>query len=78
MGALKFRKALSATLMKNCAVTECGSEVRAIATVYLSFTRPLSASLVIGARVGFCFIEASMPPPWIMKPLITRWNTVPS
>ncbi|SLH59121.1 Uncharacterised protein [Mycobacteroides abscessus subsp. abscessus] len=39
-----LRKALSATLMKNCAVAECGSLVRAIATVYLSFLRPLAAS----------------------------------
>ena len=30
-----------------------------------------------GGRVGFCFRSAVMPPPWIMKPLITRWNTVP-
>ena len=62
--------------MKNCAVAECGSEVRAIATVYFVFLRPLVASLATGSRVGFCFMPGSMPPPWIMKPSITRWNTV--
>jgi len=64
--------------MKNWAVALWGSEVRAIATVYFWFSKPLSASLVMGARVAFCFMSASMPPPWIMKPLITRWKTVPS
>jgi hypothetical protein len=33
VAAVKFRNALSATLMKNCAVAECGSEVRAMAIV---------------------------------------------
>ena len=33
VGPLWSRKSLSATLMKNCAVAECGSDVRAIATV---------------------------------------------
>jgi hypothetical protein len=30
---LKFRKSLSAVLMKNRALAECGAEVRAIASV---------------------------------------------
>jgi hypothetical protein len=30
---LKFRNSLSAALMKNCAVAECGADVRAIAIV---------------------------------------------
>lgn len=69
---------MSFTLMKNCAVAECGSFVRAIAIVYVSFFRPLFASFAIGASVGFCFRPGSKPPPWIMKPLITRWKIVPS
>jgi hypothetical protein len=41
--------------------------------------------LVLEAVVGFvldrglgafCFMPGSMPPPWIMKPLITRWKMV--
>ena len=28
------------------------------------------------ARSAFCFMPGSKPPPWIMKPSITRWNTV--
>ncbi|MNL79533.1 hypothetical protein D3C87_2061620 [compost metagenome] len=70
--------ALSATLMKNWAVAEFGLPVRAMATVYLSFLRPLLASSGIGGCVGFCCMSAVKPPPWIMKPSITRWNTVPS
>ncbi|MNR52218.1 hypothetical protein D3C85_1720190 [compost metagenome] len=65
--------------MKNCEVAECGSLVRAMAMLPITFFRPLSASLAIGARVGFCdSAPPSMvkPPPWIMKPSITRWNTV--
>ena len=31
-----------------------------------------------GARVGFSFMSAVIPPPWTMKFSITRWNTVPS
>ena len=73
-----MRKSLSTVLMKNCALAECGADVRAIASVYLVFFRPLLASLVIGSRVGFCFMLGSKPPPCTMKPLMTRWNTVPS
>ncbi|MNL88785.1 hypothetical protein D3C87_2187160 [compost metagenome] len=62
--------------MKNCAVAECGSLVRAMATVYLSFFRPLLASLLIGWSVGFWFMPGSKPPPCTMKPGMTRWNTV--
>jgi len=35
------------------------------------FFRPLSASLRIGARVGFCFMSAVSPPPCTTKPGIT-------
>ena len=77
VGAVWSRKPLSATLMKNCAEAECGSMVRAMATVPTLLDRPLLASFLIGARVGFCFMPGSKPPPWIMKLLITRWNTVP-
>ena len=58
--------------MKNWAVALFGSEVRAIATVPSVFFRPFAASFLIGARVGFLFMAASMPPPWTMKLLITR------
>ena len=64
--------------MKNCADAECGSMVRAIARVPVLFDRPLLASFLIGARVAFCFMPGSKPPPWIMKLLITRWKMVPS
>ncbi|MNC98467.1 hypothetical protein D3C83_164300 [compost metagenome] len=63
--------------MKNCEVAECGSEVRAMAMVPISFFRPLLASFLIGSRVGLWARSAVNPPPWIMKPGITRWNTVP-
>ena len=63
---------------KNWAVAECGSEVRAMAMVYLRLRRPLSASFLMGARVVFSRRLAVMPPPWIMKSLMTRWKMVPS
>jgi len=55
-----------------------GSEVRAIATVPRVFFRPFWLSSGIGARVVFCFMSGVKPPPWIMNPSMTRWNTVPS
>ena len=68
--------------MKNCAVAEFGSDVRAIASVPGVLSIPalldISASLTIGGFVGFCLKSAVKPPPWIMKPGITRWNCVPS
>ncbi|MNG20250.1 hypothetical protein D3C84_1044890 [compost metagenome] len=73
-----MRKLLSATLMKNCALAECGSMVRAMATVPTLLATPLLASFLMVARVAFCFMPGSKPPPWIMKLLITRWKTVPS
>ena len=63
-------------LMKNWLDAECGSDVRAMATVYFLFLSPLPASFAIVARVGFCFMPGSMPPPWTMKPSITRWKIV--
>ena len=72
VGDVWFRKSLSATLMKNCAVGECGAWVRAIATVYPTFFSPLAASFSISLPVGFCFMPGSKPPPWTMKPGITR------
>jgi hypothetical protein len=62
--------------MKNWAVAECGSDVRAIASVYFLFLSPLPASLAIGARPLFSFIPGAMPPPWTMKPSMTRWKIV--
>ena len=47
---LKFRKSLSAALMKNWAVAECGAEVRAIATRVL---------VVLQAVVGFVLDRSS-------------------
>src|SRR5690625_1250627 len=73
-----LRKLLSATLMKNWAVAEWGSLVRAMATVPTSLARPLSASFWMGSRVGFCCMSAVRPPPWIMKPSMTRWKMVSS
>jgi len=32
----------------------------------------------MGARVGFWFMSFVKPPPWIMKPSMTRWKIVPS
>ena len=64
--------------MKNCAVAEFGSLVRAMATVPRTLFRPLRLSSGIGARVGLSCMSAVMPPPWIMKFGMTRWNTVPS
>jgi len=52
--------------------------VRAIAIVPVLFFSPLLASFSTGARVVFCVMSAVMPPPWIMKLLITRWKIVPS
>ena len=62
--------------MKNWAVAESGTLVRAMAMVPRSFFRPLRDSSGIGLRVGFCCIFASKPPPWIMKLPITRWKIV--
>ena len=42
------------------------------------FFRPFFDSFLIGARVGFCVMFGVMPPPWTMKPGITRWKIVPS
>src|SRR5450759_879065 len=43
----------SATLMKNCAVAECGLDVRAMVMVPASFFNPLPASFSIGGRSPF-------------------------
>ncbi|MNR58587.1 hypothetical protein D3C85_1796210 [compost metagenome] len=67
---------MSATLMKNWLVAELGLEVRAIDSVPRTFFRPLLASLRIGSLVGFCTICSVKPPPWAMKPGITRWKMV--
>ena len=72
LGAVWLRKALSAALMKNCALAEWGAWVRAIATVYLLFFRPLLASFSIWASVGFWVMPGSNPPPWTIKPGMTR------
>ena len=58
--------------MKNWAVALSTTFVRAIASVPRSFASPFVASFRIGARVSFRCMSAVMPPPWIMKPLITR------
>src|SRR5437870_12419128 len=73
----KSREGLSFTLMKNCAVALFGSLVRAIAIEPRRLRRPWRASFRMGGEVGFSFSSAVIPPPWIMKPGITRWKTVP-
>ena len=55
-----------------------GTDVRAIASVPVSFFSPLSDSFLIGLRVFFSFMPGSKPPPWIMKFGMTRWKIVPS
>ena len=62
--------------MKNCAVAECGSEVRAMAIVPRLLFKRLLASFWIGAFVAFSRIPLSIPPPWIINPSITRWKIV--
>ena len=32
----------------------------------------------MGALTFFCFMPGSKPPPWIMKPGMTRWKMTPS
>ena len=64
--------------MKNCDVALSTTPVRAIASVPAAFFRPLPASFLIGARVGFCCMSVVNPPPWIMNVGMTRWNVVPS
>ena len=64
--------------MKNWEVALCGSLVRAMASVPRVFFKPLSASFWTGALVGFCVMSEVKPPPWTMKPGITRWKMVPS
>jgi hypothetical protein len=70
------RKSLSLTLMKNWLVAESGTEVRAMDRVPRTLCRPLLASFLIGALVSFCCICEVKPPPWTMKPGITRWKIV--
>ncbi|MNP20125.1 hypothetical protein D3C76_1126860 [compost metagenome] len=62
--------------MKNWLVAELGLEVRAIDRVPRTFFKPLLASFLIGSLVSFCCICAVKPPPWAMKPGITRWKMV--
>ena len=64
--------------MKNWLVALFGSLVRAMATVPREFRRPFLASFLIAGRVGRSSSSGVKPPPWIMKPGITRWKTVPS
>ena len=52
--------------------------LRAMATVPRSLRSLLAASFLIGGRVAFSFMVASMPPPWIMNRGMTRWKIVPS
>ena len=64
--------------MKNWLSALSGSFVRAMATVPRELRRPFFASFLIGPWVGFSSSSGVNPPPWIMKPGITRWKTVPS
>ena len=58
--------------MKNWQVALSTTLVRAIAKVPRRLGSWLAASFLIGSRVCFCVKERSKPPPWIMKPGITR------
>ncbi len=69
---------MSTTFTKNCDVALFGADVRAMATVPARFFSLFIASLAIGSRVFFRFISRSSPPPWIMKPSMTRWKIVPA
>ena len=68
--------------MKNWEVALSGTSMRAIAMVPVRFSRPAlpacSASLGMGEWVGFSIMSSVSPPPWIMKPGITRWKIVPA
>ena len=64
--------------MKNWLVALSTTIVRAMASVPRLLRRPLAASFLMGALVGFWRMFASKPPPWIMNPSITRWKIVPS
>src|SRR6185503_1413286 len=74
----KSSDALSLTLMKNCEVALFESLVQTIAMEPRVLRTPLRASLRMGGEVGFSCSSAVIPPPWIMKPGITRWKTVPA
>ena len=79
VGRRVVERAVVSRLMKNWAVAEFGSWVRAMAMVPASFLRPLLASFSMGARVAFSSASAGrVPPPWIMKPSMTRWKIRPS
>jgi predicted sugar kinase len=62
--------------MKNCAVAECGRGAGHGDGVGLVL-QAVVGFVLDGALVSFCFMPGSKPPPWIMKPLITRWKMVP-
>ena len=67
-----LRAAISGGVPAERAVAEFGTTVRAIDTVPRALLRPLRDSSGIGGRVGFCVMSGVKPPPWIMKPGITR------
>ena len=64
--------------MKNWHVAESTTLVRAIASVPRSLETRFFASLTTGGCVFFCSMSGVKPPPWIMKPGMTRWKIVPS
>ena len=47
--------------------------MRAMAIVPLVFLRPFLDSRRMGWWVLFCWPSGVKPPPWIMKPGMTRW-----
>ena len=51
--------------------------VGTIAMVYFSLDKPLLASFLIGSRVSTSSMPGLKPPPWIMKPGMTRWKIRP-
>ena len=58
-----FRNALSLPLMKNWSVALSTAFVRAMATVYSSFSSPFSASFLISAWVALGVMSGSKRPP---------------
>ena len=73
------RKALSTRLMKNwqVALSISGRPGHGQRAPQCSSGRS-PASFLMGGLADFSCMSAVIPPPWTMKPLMTRWKMVPS
>ena len=71
-GQLGFVRAIARALRSSRREFDAEALVRAMATVYMAFFRPLLASLSMGLSPFFSFMPDSMPPPCTMKPGMTR------